>query len=323
MNSYLYDYLASMKKILLLVPHYNIGFTLRLVSAWIVSLRPSFKEAGRIYGERKNEIILQWLEKRYGYLVPKTITPPLPADEPERIFVFWWQGTDDLPDIVRMCINSIKQNSNGREVVMITEDNIRKWADIPQYIFDQVSSGAITITHLSDILRVCLLYQYGGYWIDATVFMNAPLNDIDFNPYFGSIKIHDRHTGTISAYRWTTFFLYATKGSEAMKTFREVLLAYFNENRGRIIDYLLIDYTFEMLYRKSADFRKIVDETPYTNEHLYDLVGHLNDVAPVNQFFQSVSDTHIFKLTWKNKFSRKVEGRETLYGQLVSWFDRQ
>lgn len=61
----------------------------------------------------------------------------------------------------------------------------------------------------------------------------------------------------------------------------------------------------------------IVDDTPYTNEHIYDLIGHLNDVAPVNQYFQSVSDTHIFKLTWRNKFSRKVDGQETLYGQLI------
>jgi hypothetical protein len=76
MNPYLYDYLASMKKILLLVPHYNIGLTIRMMVAWITSIRWNFKEAGRIYGERKNEIILQWLEKRYGYLVPEAITPP-------------------------------------------------------------------------------------------------------------------------------------------------------------------------------------------------------------------------------------------------------
>ena len=76
MNPYLYDYLASMKKILLLVPHYNLGPTIRMMVAWTMSIRSNFKEAGRIYGERKNEIILQWLEKRYGYLVPETITSP-------------------------------------------------------------------------------------------------------------------------------------------------------------------------------------------------------------------------------------------------------
>ena len=75
MNPYLYNYLASMKKILLLVPHYNIGLIIKMVVVWIMSIRPNFKEAARIYGERKNEIILQWLEKRYGYLVPEAITP--------------------------------------------------------------------------------------------------------------------------------------------------------------------------------------------------------------------------------------------------------
>lgn len=65
MNPFLYDYLASMKKLLLLVPYYNLGLTIRMMVAWTMSIRSNFKEAGRIYGERKNEIILQWLEKRY------------------------------------------------------------------------------------------------------------------------------------------------------------------------------------------------------------------------------------------------------------------
>ena len=65
-----------MKKILLLVPHYNLGLIIKMVVAWIMSIRQNFKEAGRIYGERKNEIILQWLDERYGRLIPNTIAPP-------------------------------------------------------------------------------------------------------------------------------------------------------------------------------------------------------------------------------------------------------
>lgn len=103
-----------------------------------------------------------------------------------------------------------------------------------------------------------------------------------------------------------------------MKTFRDILFEFWKTKRGRIIDYLLIDYTFEMLYRKSPDFRRIVDDTPYTNEYLYDLVGHLSDVAPINQYFSSVSDTHIFKLTWRTKFQKKLNGVETIYGQLLA-----
>ncbi len=319
MNPFLYDYLASMKKILLLVPHYNIGLILRMITAWVTSVRPNFKEAVRIYAERKNYIILHWLEKRYGQTVPDKLAPPPPSKEPERIFVFWYQGVDSsLPEIVRLCISSIKRNANGREVVVITKDNISQWAAIPQYIYDRVASGSISITHLSDILRVCLLYQHGGYWIDATVFMNAPLDDKNFNPYFGSIKIHDRHTGTISAYRWTTFFLHAAKGSDTMKTFRDILLEFFKKQKGRIIDYFLIDYTFEMLYRKCPDFRKIVDDAPFTNDDIYDLATHLNEVEPASQYFQSVSDTHIFKLNWRNRFQKKLNGEETIYGQLVN-----
>lgn len=34
-----------------------------------------FQGSGTDLRREKNKIILQWLEKRYGYLVPKTITP--------------------------------------------------------------------------------------------------------------------------------------------------------------------------------------------------------------------------------------------------------
>lgn len=130
MNPYLYNYLASMKKILLLVPFYNLGLTIRMMIAWTMSIRSNFKEAARIYEERKNEIILQWLEKRYGYLVPEIITPPKKKSYIQMSLNTYLRllmaGTDCLPGIVRMCINSIKKNSVGREVVMITKDNIRK-----------------------------------------------------------------------------------------------------------------------------------------------------------------------------------------------------
>lgn len=315
---YLKDFFADLKKIFLLIPYYELKFILKLIFAWATSIRISAKESCRIYGEKKNEIILTWLNKRFDYLVPQTIAPPCKSDEVERIFVFWYQGIDvNVPDVVRICINSIKQNANGREVVIVTKDNMKKWANIPEYIYRQVETGAITITHLSDILRICLLYQHGGYWIDATVFLTEPIDNAKFNPYFGSIKIHDKHTGTISKYRWTTFFLHSVKGCITMKTFRDVLFEYFKAYRGRIIDYLLIDFTFEMLYRKCSEFKELVDNVPYTNENLYDMVIHLNDTIPLNEYLNSFRDTYIFKLTWRKPFAKEIGGKSTIFGQLL------
>ncbi len=40
-----------------------------------------------------------------------------------------------------------------------------------------LSSRAITAASLSDILRVFLLYEFGGVWADATLYCNRPLDD--------------------------------------------------------------------------------------------------------------------------------------------------
>ena len=39
-------------------------------------------------------------------------------------------------------------------------------------IVQRFNEGKITLTHLSDILRAKLLYQYGGLWLDATYFIS-------------------------------------------------------------------------------------------------------------------------------------------------------
>lgn len=311
-------YLLYLKDILILIPYYNIALIISLFKAWVISIGFSIKASCRSYEFRKNEIILHWLNTRYGKIVPEIITTPRKSDEPERIFVFWYQGINgETPELIKMCIESVRRNAGGRDVVIVTKDNMRQWADIPEYIYKQVETGAITITHLSDILRLCLLYQHGGFWIDATVYLKSPLTSEKLNPLFSSIKIKDRNTGTISAYRWTSFFLYAEKSSMAIKAFRDILFAYWKKCYGRIIDYLLIDFTFEMLYRKCSIFKNIIDNAPYSNESLYTLNAHLEDTLDKECFFQSTKDTFVFKLQRRKKYRKEINGIPTIYGQLL------
>lgn len=311
-------YLFKLKKIWYLVPYYDLGFICRLVIAWLCSIRPSKEKACRIYEQRKNNIIVEWLNRRYGYLIPKNFILTKEDKESEKIFVFWYQGLNDqTPDVVKLSVDSIKRNSNGREVILLTKDNICQWVEIPQYIYRLVDAKIITITHFSDILRLALLYKWGGYWIDATVFLVSPLKDDNFNEFFGSIKIPDYHDGTISAYRWTGFFLRAMKESPAVKASLDIILAYWKDGYKVMIDYFLIDYTFEMIYRKNKEFRRIVDSCPITNAHLYDLEAHLNETLNVDEYLKSVADTNIFKLNWKKPTVREKNGYLTILGQLL------
>ena len=74
-----------------------------------------------------------------------------------------------MPDVAKACLNSIKMHADRHPVIVITEANHGDYVDLPDYIRTKVKQGKISLTHLSDILRMALLAKHGGIWIDSTV----------------------------------------------------------------------------------------------------------------------------------------------------------
>ena len=251
------------------------------------------------YALCKHHYLISYLDKYYGHLVPLgELTEINLGGQIENlpIWVFWYQGEESMPELVKCCYRSICNNSNGRKVILLTERNLTDYVDIPEYIKDKVKKRYITITHLSDLVRVELLYKYGGTWMDATLFVNAPIDNSKSNGIFGTVKIHPLTKGTISDYRWTSFYMFAYPGSLAMKCFRDVMYAFWEKNRA-MLDYFFIDYTFELLYQKNINFKSVVDGNPYIHQHIFDC--QINETF-TGQFKKEWSDTHIFKLNRRN-----------------------
>ncbi len=73
------------------------------------------------------------------------------------------------PEISKKCICSIKKSTN-HPVVVLTNENLLDYCKLPDYIIGKYESGIITNAQLSDIIRMTLLSDCGGLWIDATVF---------------------------------------------------------------------------------------------------------------------------------------------------------
>lgn len=90
-------------------------------------------------------------------------------DATSPIWVCWWQGKENMPDIVKACYNSIQKHACNHPVILITEENFRNYIDMPEYIINKQKEGYIDITHFSDILRMMLLTKHGGIWMDSTL----------------------------------------------------------------------------------------------------------------------------------------------------------
>ena len=89
-----------------------------------------------------------------------------------------------MPDAVKACYRNLKKFSNGWNVVLLTKDNISDYIVLPNDVLKDVGKTK-SFTHLSDYIRLALLSEYGGFWIDSTIYVTRPLpRPEDITPFF-------------------------------------------------------------------------------------------------------------------------------------------
>lgn len=86
-----------------------------------------------------------------------------------KVWICWFQGEEHAPELIKTCIQSMRNQLQGREIIVLTEKNISDYTEIPGYIIEKYKKGWISRAHYSDILRIDLLCRHGGLWVDATV----------------------------------------------------------------------------------------------------------------------------------------------------------
>lgn len=260
--------------------------------------------------EKKHQNIFRWLEQNYPGELTKIENASLAYDpEPvRRIWVMWWQGVNNAPALVKKCVNILKQKSPDYEVTFLDKDNYQEYVQIPSYITDKFNGGKISIANYSDVIRMALLYQYGGYWIDSTVLLFDGWDKDYSNLPFFSIKNHLTYIdGAVSKFRFATFFMYSKKNNTFFLLIRDFLYAYW-KRQNRTIDYMLIDYVMLLICQHNKEFQKMLDQVPYTNENVHTLRNHMGEEYTPESFMELTRNTQIFKLTYKDFLIPKVKG---------------
>lgn len=92
--------------------------------------------------------------------------------------------------------------------------NYKDYVNMPDYIIRKQQSGEIDLTHFSDILRMMLLAQHGGIWMDSTLLIPSKHLGTFIRPEdkFWSCHHHTRYYN-ISQGGWVSFFLACGKGN--------------------------------------------------------------------------------------------------------------
>jgi hypothetical protein len=89
---------------------------------------------------------------------------------PNVIYSYWHD--ECLPSFVKKCVNSWKRHNPSYKIIILNKNNINKY--IPFDIFK--FKFANTQQQIADFIRIYLISEYGGIWLDSTIYLNKPLD---------------------------------------------------------------------------------------------------------------------------------------------------
>lgn len=230
------------------------------------------------------------------------------------VWVCWWTGVDTAPQLVQQCIRSIQKNAGNHPVNIITQENYSEYLQVPEFMLERLNKKEIGLAHFADYLRVCLLEQYGGLWLDATMFCATNIPEEYFELPVFTCKSPYVESRYLSDYQWVTFCLGGWKGNVFYQFLKDVFELYWRET-DTAIDYLFFDYLIYLAKQHIPSIQRYLEEIPVNNLHRDDLQAAMNKALPAEEFWNVIQDDTIFyKLSWREKYLVKtVDGNDSVY----------
>lgn len=257
------------------------------------------------------------LHKRYEYVlknIDKKKIENMEHKSSGNIWICWLQGIENAPEIVRKCVDSIKENFKNRNIVFLTEENYKDYITFPAYIQKKIDSGVISKTHFSDLLRLELLLTYGGIWIDATVFMTGSniskmITDADLFMFQELKPGRDGHCMPMSSW-----FIISKTNNLILYTTRELLYEYWKRNDS-MIDYFLIHHFLNI---SRLHFEEEWNKIPkYSNGDAHLLLLELFEEYDEERFNEMKRITSVHKLSYKFT-EEQMNKKGTYYDRLFA-----
>lgn len=243
----------------------------------------------------------------------QTYNKNLPHEKSNKVWVCWFQGIENAPEIVKICYKSLKENLLDKEIILITEENMKDFVQFPDNILKKWKEGKITNTHMTDLLRLELLIRYGGIWFDATVLCTGKdipdyILDSDLFFYQCLKPGKDGHSQIISSW-----LMSAKTNNKILMATRYLCYKYWKKNDGLIDYFLLHKFISIVLEFYPDDWNKIV---PVSNSTPHILLLRLFDKYD-DRIWKAVTDLSCFhKLTYKLD-NEKIFLKDTYYEKIV------
>jgi len=79
--------------------------------------------------------VLKYLKKQVGEVIKRyQNTDPVLSPAENIIWFFWAQGEECMPVLVRRCYESVKRNAGNYKVILISEQTISHYVQMPELV---------------------------------------------------------------------------------------------------------------------------------------------------------------------------------------------
>lgn len=217
------------------------------------------------------------------------------------IWFFGDTGIENAPLIVKKCYNSLVINAvrGGWKVVALTENGVKKYIQLPSFIEELKEKGKMWYALYSDLIRLALLYCYGGIWCDATCYLTKSIpQEILNSPLFFFEFASITHW---SPYRYENWFIRAEKKNYVIERILKGLLFYWSQQRSKQ-DYFVWFHIQNALYLNDEKSKKMMDDMWYCCNYdamLIQIKYGLDSAYEEKKWNEIMSHCFVQKLTYK------------------------
>ncbi len=235
------------------------------------------------------------------------------------VFVFWWDGLENAPEIVQCCFASVEKWHSESNVIMIAKNNYQQYTDINPVIIADYEAGKISVQTFSDILRFNLLKNNGGTWIDSTIFfagnfdLTSSLVDKSFESVeFSTSKNYLRYKGEHCS--WSGYFICSRKNGVLVRVMDKIFEEYYLTYHTYSI-YFFIDAALMVCKLNKID-DNVLSKTRKHMGDMAELIGLLD--VPYDKKYMRRIETLPQKLAWN--YVPKEGNEHTMYSRVVKQY---
>lgn len=292
----------------------------------IALLRKSPREKLDMAAAAKHNWILAYLRtccpetmKKYSAMQEQEMC--VAPQEDIKVWSMWWQGEEAAAPLFKMCIESARKHT-GHPVVVLSKDNYTDYFNIPEHILQKHKEGKIALQHICDFMVVSILAAQGGFFTGATVYISQDVPESLLQaPFFTCRAVTEAQT-LMSRSRWVGYLLAGNKNFPLFSFARDFLIEYWRK-MDQVVDYLLLDYIFELAYETIPCVKRTIDALPDNNLQRNVLIDRLGEPYYAESFAEFTDgETMFYKLSWKfgSKAVKTPEGKITNYGHMLREF---